>query len=465
MNIIQIERNHVIPIKRQIYQNIRDKILTGEFVAGQVLPSTRELAENLKVSRNTVCEAYEMLIVEGFVLHRQGAPTRVAEGLCIGAYSEKKMKNIPLEKVKYTVDFQTGRPNLKQFPQYAWQQIMYKVVKDFAMEDLGYGDPEGMPVLRQEISAWLLRNRGLYVKERDIFITSGATQALHLISNLLGGIENKIAVEDPCNQGVLQTLMNTGCRVEAISVDEEGMQVEQIRENNFRAIYTTPSHQFPLGGILPAVRRAALVRYAKENGAYLVEDDYDSEFRYIGESIAPLYAMAPGQVIYVGTFSKILFPAIRIGYVILPQELQARWYDLRLHTDVQNAPYEQAALAEFLHTRKFDRHIKVMKKLYRQRRNILLEALQFNFGKAWKSWGDAAGLHLAVEFEDEIFDAEFFERCSEAGLRIVPVSYHTIRKDTHLNKLLLGYGHLEVDEIQQGIRILHDVMSSHHRMR
>jgi len=458
MYSIQVQRKSAIPIKRQIYQKIRDQIFTGVLTAGVALPSTRELAEQIKVSRNTVCEAYEMLIAEGFVLHRQGAPTRIAEGLQLEIDLEKKTEIKVIKKPHYIVDFQTGRPDLKRFPQYLWQQMMHKSVAALQLDDFGYSNPQGLIALRSEISAWLLRSKGLSVQEQDIFISSGATQALHLISNLLGGHGNKIAIEDPCNQGVLKTILNTGCSIEPIPVDEHGIQTEWLNKTKVSAVYTTPSHQFPLGGILPAVRRAALVRYAKANEAYLVEDDYDSEFRYLGDPIAPLYAMAPNKVIYIGTFSKTLFPAIRIGYVILPQELQADWCELRLHTDVQNTPFEQAALAEFLRTRKFDRHIRSMKKLYGERRMVLLEALKFNFANTWRSWGDAAGLHLAIEFQKETFDSNFFERCKKNGLKITSVDYHGIQKGQHLNKLLLGYGHLEPEAIQKGIDILRSVM-------
>ena len=458
MYSIQVQRKSAIPIKRQIYQKIRDQIFIGVLTAGVALPSTRELAEQIKVSRNTVCEAYEMLIAEGFVLHRQGAPTRIAEGLQLEIDLEKKTEIKVIKKPHYIVDFQTGRPDLKRFPQYLWQQMMHKTTATLQLDDFGYSNPQGLIALRSEISAWLLRSKGLSVQEQDVFISSGATQALHLISNLLGGHGNKIAIEDPCNQGVLKTILNTGCSIEPIPVDEHGIQTEWLNKTKVRAVYTTPSHQFPLGGILPAVRRAALVRYAKANEAYLVEDDYDSEFRYLGDPIAPLYAMAPNKVIYIGTFSKTLFPAIRIGYVILPRELQAAWCELRLHTDVQNTPFEQAALAEFLRTRKFDRHIRSMKKLYGERRTVLLEALKFHFANTWKSWGDAAGLHLAIEFQKGNFDSDFFECCKKNGLKITSVDYHGIQKGLHLNKLLLGYGHLEPEEIQKGIGILHSVM-------
>lgn len=460
MCTIKLQRQSKTPLKRQIYQTLRDQVLSGRLYAGYALPSTRELAEQISVSRNTVCEAYDMLITEGFALSRQGAPTRVADGLSINRTLPDIPKIPAINEPHYLADFRTGRPDLRHFPKYLWQQTMHKTSEELSLKEYSYSSPQGMDKLRQEISAWLFRSKGLSVDDRDIFITSGATQALHLIVNLLGCHGSKIAVEDPCNKGILQTFLDADCEVEPIPVDEKGMQVEHLSGIHVNAVYITPSHQFPLGGILPACRRAELIRYAEDSGAYLVEDDYDSEFRYIGEPIAPLYAMAPQRVIYVGTFSKVLFPAIRIGYVILPRKLQESWCELRLHTDVQNAPFEQAALAEFLRMRKFDRHIRSMRKLYGERRKMLLNAFGSNFGDTWHAWGDAAGLHLAIEFPGMKFDDAFLKKCMESGVRITSVERHSIQKGRHLDKLLLGYGHLEPGEIQEGISLLHSVVKS-----
>lgn len=287
------------------------------------------------------------------------------------------------------------------------------------------------------------------------------THALYIIAKLFADCDRKIAIEDPCNKGMLRSFLSAGCEIEPIPVDEKGIQVEYLAGIPVSAVYITPSHQFPLGGILPAGRRAELIRFAGENDVYLIEDDYDSEFRYQGEPIAPLYSMEPQKVIYVGTFSKVLFPAIRIGYVILPQQLHSKWRDLRTHLDVQNPPFEQGVLAEFLRTRKFDRHLRSMRKLYGGRRTVLLQALKTAFGDTWRPWGDAAGLHLAVEFPAMRFDNLFIKRCGEFGIRIASVEDHSILKGRHLNKLLLGYGHLEPAEIEEGVALLHSFIKNY----
>lgn len=451
---IELMRSSEIPLKRQIYLAVRDQIINGKLKEGEALPSTRVLANVLHVSRNTVNEAIEMLLVEGFVVSRQGAPTRIAEGLSLEVPPVEEPPKRVESPLSFLVDFRTGQPELRQFPRYLWQQISQKTLSEMPSELLGYTGPQGLPRLRTEIVSWLYRSKGLSIDPQDVFITAGATHALHVIADLLYEDGMEIMVEDPCNIEMLQTFINKGYIVRPISVDEHGILPDKLNGKPSSPVYITPSHQFPLGGILPADRRAALIRFARENQSYIIEDDYDSEFRYYGDPVSPLYAMDSERVIYIGTFSKVLFPALRIGYAILPPKLQQRWRFLRTYTDVQNPPYEQAALAEFLHTRKFDRHIRKMRRLYGERREALLSSLEACFGKAWHPWGDAAGLHLAVEFPGIHFDESFREKSRLNRIRITPVEYHSIQKGMHVNKLLLGYGHLSPDEIRKNMALL-----------
>jgi GntR family transcriptional regulator/MocR family aminotransferase len=203
-----------------------------------------------------------------------------------------------------------------------------------------------------------------------------------------------------------------------------------------------------------------LIRHAADNKAYIIEDDYDSEFRYGGPPVAPLHTLEPARVIYTGTFSKLLFPALRIGYIILPRELQERWRYLRIHSDVQNPLFEQAALAEFMRSRQFERHVGRMRKLYGQKRKFLLNALKEEFGALPECWGDAAGLHMAVSFPGTAFNKQFERHCRLNGLIIQTVDRHCIVKGTHPDKLLLGYGHLAPEEIQRGLSLLHTCIES-----
>lgn len=455
---IEIDKTSEVAVRRQIYTAIRDQIIHGRLVEDEILPSTRELAKNLLVSRNTVSEAYDMLITEGYVISRQGAPTRIARGLQLEASSDDALSdNLPSFKI--TADFHTGRPDLKSFPRYLWQQLQHKASEQMPLELFGYCGPQGLPALRGEISDWLFRYRGLKPDPEDIFITSGATHALHLIAELLCNNEQGVIIEDPCHTSLIQTFVNKGCSIIPIPVDEFGMQTDYLdTSSDASAIYVTPSHQFPLGGILPATRRAALIYYARDKDIYIIEDDYDSEFRYCGEPVAPLVMMDPQRVIYVGTFSKTIFPALRIGYVILPRKLQKDWKELRTYSDVQNPSFEQVVLTEFLSSRKYDRHISKMRKIYGERRLVLLDAVKKEFGSNWRVYGDAAGLHLALEFPGLNFDESFKKSCLQNGIYITPLEMHCIIKGRHQDKLLMGYGHLEPKEIRKGVQILHNMI-------
>lgn len=454
---IVLQRHSEVALARQLYQILREKMTAGQLSPGEALPSTRELANQLALSRNTVCEAYDMLAAEGYIISRQGAKTRVAAGLQLEKPAPADTENTPPASPALVADFQTGRPDIRQFPRHLWLQLLLKATNELPPRLWGYSGPAGLAALRREIAAWLYRSRGLVVGPQDIFITAGATQGLKLLAELLAGAGQEIILEDPCHSGLLQVLRTQGLSIYPAPVDRQGLQTGTLNRKGACAVYVTPSHQFPLGGILPASRRAELVRYARENGLYLLEDDYDSEFRYGGPPVAPLYSLDPQQVIYIGTFSKILFPALRIGYVILPRRLQERWRQLRICADVQNPPFAQAALAEFLQTRKLDRHIQNMRRLYGHRRNILLQTLTAVFGSGWSVWGDTAGLHLAVEFPGMCFDDRFVRDCQSKGLRLAPVETHCIRKGAHQDKLLLGYGHLEPAEIKQGLALLRTV--------
>ena len=455
---IHLNRSNEQPLKRQVYTHIRGQILSGQLGAGERLPSTRDLASALGVSRNTVGEAYDMLMTEGFLTSRQGAASRVVEGLSVEQHEPGNPREQLVLKERIAVDFRTGRPDLRQFPQYAWRQLIHEAAQEPPDVLFSFSGPQGLYGLRMEIAAWLSRSRGLSASPESIFITSGATQALHVLAEMLCGNGGKVIVEDPCHSGMLQTFRNKGCAIEAVPVDDRGMMVGLLHGEDACAIYTTPSHQFPLGGILPAARRVELVRFARERGLYVIEDDYDSEFRYGGEPVAPMCAMDGQTVIYVGTFSKSLFPALRIGFVVLPDSLRKKWGDIRTYMDVQNPALEQAALAEMLRSRRFDKHVQKMRKQYGQRRQILLESLHEAFGETCHACGDAAGLHVAVDFPGRRFDGTFHKICQRNGILITPVERHCIVKERHQSKILFGYGHLSPEEIRNGIQCFREVM-------
>jgi GntR family transcriptional regulator/MocR family aminotransferase len=395
-----------------------------------------------------------MLAAEGFLVGRQGAPTRVAAG---AAMERPAPPAVPAraEKQPVRADFRTGRPDLGRFPFQAWRKCLMRGVAGLSLRQYGYADCAGLPALRREISEWLTRGRGFAVDSDDIFVTAGATHALSLLADILGADGRKVLIEDPCHSGMRKALLRAGRAVEPVPADDRGIITDMLPEDaEVSAVYVTPSHQFPLGGILPAARRAALIRFARAHDSYIIEDDYDSEFRYTGAPAKPLCAMDAQRVVYVGTFSKTVFPALRVGFAILPRGLQEAWRARRMYMDVQNPPFEQAALAEFLAGRGLDRHVCKMRALYGKRRQTLLAALAESFGEDFSVCGDAAGLHVAVDFPGARFDEAFVRRCAEAGILVAPLEAHCIEKGWRQSALVLGYGHLDEEAIRSGIPLL-----------
>ncbi|MBE0601237.1 MAG: PLP-dependent aminotransferase family protein, partial [Firmicutes bacterium] len=284
------------------------------------------------------------------------------------------------------------------------------------------------------------------------------TQALYLLVEILQKDGRAFALENPSHPGVRTMIRDKGYPLHLMPVDDRGADISALEGQTVSAVYVTPSHQFPLGGILPADRRAALIRMAEEKDFYIIEDDYDSEFRYTGLPVSPIRSMSASRVIYVGTFSKTLFPALRIGFVVLPEALRKAWRHSRNFMDVQNPVLEQAALTWFLATRKMDKHIRRVKRLYAQKREALLAVLSDSFGNAVIPQGDASGLHIALRFPGQTFGDGFLDLCKEAGIRVLPVSTYCHGASGYQDTLLLGYGHLSPEQIVAGVRALHQAI-------
>jgi GntR family transcriptional regulator/MocR family aminotransferase len=449
-----------VGLSRRIYLAFKDRILTGQMRQGEALPSTRELAKSLGVSRNTVCVAYDMLWTEGFILSRQGAPSRVAGGLQLQAARQTEpiqASETAAPQIRW--DFKTGQPDLSGFPWKTWNEMVQSAADGLSAREFAYCGPKGYEPLCVEIARWLLRARGMEVDPKDVFITSGSTQALYLLVEILRRSGRAFALENPSHPGIRTMVADKGIPLRWLPVDSQGADVSALDGQAVSAVYVTPSHQFPLGGILTASRRASLIRLAAENDFYIIEDDYDSEFRYSGMPVSPIYAMGPSRAVYVGTFSKTMFPALRIGFVVLPEALQTKWRHSRNYLDVQNPVLEQAALARFLETRKMDKHIRRMRRLYGEKRDALFTALRASFGDSVVPWGDASGLHVALQFPGRAFGRQFIGRCEDAGIRIAPVSQYCASGDEHTDKLLIGYGHLRSEQIAEGMEALRRIIN------
>lgn len=426
----------------------------------------------MDVARNTVLEAYEQLFAEGYLHARHGSGTTVAQGISPlrrEAEPEKKsalcVQGRPCGHVEGGVDFRSGIPALEAFPQKEWGRCYHRACESLPASALRYCGPGGVWELREAIAAYLFRMRGIRVPPRRVMVTSGATQGLSLVSRLLYRKDATVLVEDPMHMGLVEVVARAGYAVQGIRADEHGMETSVLQTfgreemSHISFIYVTPSHQYPLGGILPIQRRQALIRFAQENACLIVEDDYDSEFRYEGAPVSSLHELAPETVVYLGSFSKILAPALRLGFAIVPDSMVEAWNSEKMYTDVHTDALSQYALAGFINTGGLERHIWKMKKLYKRKRKHVLQCLEESFGARSTVRGQAAGLHLVAGFSGVAFSKELMAVLHARGVKAVPVERYSLCGDErHAHEIILGYSHLTEEEITKGIGILRDTL-------
>lgn len=450
---------------RQLYSRIREAILAGRLLSGSRLPSSRDLAKNLQVSRNVVLEAYDLLYAEGFLDAKRGAGTYVAGGAVFTCNRElPEPPTVEDVTMGYdcpgdTINFRAGTPNLSLFPKKLWLRLLKEAMMLPSEEMLAYGHPEGRRELREAICEYVVTQREVLCHPDQIVITAGTTQAIGIACQLLLGKRRDVILEDPITRDIQLIVKSHDGVIYPVAVDNEGMQTGQLPAALTPAfIYVTPSHQFPIGGTLPIQRRIELLNYAEKTGAYLIEDDYDSEFRFDGPPLSSLHGLHPERVVYIGTFSKTLCPAIRLGYMVLPAPLISLGRNRKWQSDLHNEVTSQLTLARFIGKGYYLRHVGKMRKHYLQRRNDVVRALFEKFGEGVEVLGSATGLHLVGRFRDYHFPASVLEDIATAGARFYPVETHAIRCGRHKDKLLIGYGNLSREAIDAGIAVLADYL-------
>ncbi|WP_427181728.1 PLP-dependent aminotransferase family protein [Paenibacillus sp. TC-CSREp1] len=449
---------------RQVYSWIRDRIMQGSYRAGTSLPSTRELAKELGVSRALIVEVYEQLTAEGFLEGKQGSGTFVRD---IGASRPLHVQSEELvdrhenvspacENHVSCIDFRPSFPALEHVPLQKWKRVALDVYHDLPPSMLGYPeDMAGDIELRQAICELLLHIKGLHCQPSQIIITAGATQAFSILGKLLLAPGETIAMEDPTATFIHNLFAETNARIMPVPVDADGLCVERLPTDvKPKCIFVTPSHQFPFGSILSISRRLQLLDYARSTGAYIIEDDYDSEFRYGGMPVHALRELDAERVIYVGTFSKNMFPALRLGYIVAPQELVESIVQLKRTTDMQCPALSQITLARFMKEGHLKRHILRMKRIYHKRRSHLIHALTDTFGERVQISGDAAGLHLIATWPGRNADLLTAMELEEHRIKIYPAERYTIRKDQYNDSLIMGFGNVNEAQISEGIQAL-----------
>jgi GntR family transcriptional regulator/MocR family aminotransferase len=469
---LRIERASRVPIYRQIYEGFRRAILDGLLRPGQRVPSTRALAADLEVSRLPVLTAYDQLLHERYLEGRVGSGTFVSAALpddllqSVGPPTTARSSSTRGSQPPRTRDegglgpFRMSLPALDRFPHAVWARLVARHAHALTHAQMAYGDPAGEFPLRVAIAEHLRAARGVRCEAEQVLIVSGSQAALRLATAVLLERGDRVAVEEPGYPGARAALGAGGAELVPVRVDEEGMSVSSLRRRGgrVRAAYVTPSHQYPLGTSMTAARRLALLDWARRGGAWVLEDDYDSEYRYVSRPLGALQGMdGHARVIYIGTFSKVLFPALRMGYLVVPPSLWQRFIDAREAFDLFSPTLYQLALAEFLREGHLARHLRRMRGVYLERRDALLSGLARHCGNRLTLHNADAGLHVAVLLPAGLDDEDVVRRMAKRGLTATALStcyVGTARR----SGLLLGFGGSTERRLLEATRVLGEVL-------
>ena len=466
MYTLALDRTAKLPLIRQLYGEIRQRILDGRLKEYENLPATRKLAAHYRISRNVVMEAYELLRTEGFIESRQGAFTFVAQGARLSRPPLPQPTALPdLGPSADIIDFRHGLPALDLFPRAAWQRAVARTMASVPDRTLGYGDVAGCLELRAALAAYLAKTRGVTCSPEQIVVTAGATPALALIAKLLLTGNKKVIIGDPVNQDIYRYLATLGCELDPVPLDDHGLQTTLLPGCTSKPpafTLVTPSHQFPTGGLLPIQRRIQLINFARSTGSYIVEDDYENEYAYEGNPVSSLQGLAPEKVAYIGTFSKTLAPFLRLGYVVLPPVLLAAFHAQGWFATHQPSSVCQLALTSFIATGQLKRHIARMVKAYQSRRAVVVRELGRRFGDNCRIMSGPAGLHLTAAFAGAEFTPAVLGHIERHGVRVYPVREHVVARDAggFADQLILGHASLCEEKIVTGIARLSQALAT-----
>lgn len=456
---ISLDPHSKVPLYEQIYNYIRDEIRKRQILPGERLPSSRALSSYLQVSRSTVELAYEQLVSEGYlesVPYRGYFACEMEELYHIEGMKLKEQTVREEKKPAYRWDFAVSGIAPGGFPHNAWKKISREVLGDASPELFQLGDPQGEPEFREAIANYLHHARGVNCSPSQIVVGAGNDYLLMLLSVLLK-TDTVIAMENPTYRSAFQCFRNLGCPTAAIPLDGAGMDVEKLSASQADAAYVMPSHQFPMGTVMPISRRMELLRWAGEReGRYLIEDDYDSEFRYRGKPIPALQGYdTKGCVIYLGTFSKAIAPGIRVSYMVLPESLLSVYRQKGAAFSATISRIDQRMLEIFLREGHFERHLNRMRSVYRAKHDLLIRCLR-EMSDILELYGENAGLHVRVRFKNGMTEEEALRRAAGEKIRVYGLGEYVIEQDASVDRhtVLLGYGPLKSEEIQAACRKL-----------
>jgi GntR family transcriptional regulator / MocR family aminotransferase len=479
--VISINPAAPVPLYRQLYDEFRSAILAGRLKAGNKLPPTRELANELGISRNTVMAAYDQLLSEGYaeghvgsgtwvtstlpeeMLQSRPIPARATSGSpqrkAISKRGERLVSVLPPirhQGAGKMLPFRGAFPDLASFPFDVWTRLLAKYSRNPSHDLFGYAHVAGYPRLREAIAAYLRSARAVKCEADQVIVVPGTQVALELATQMLLDPGDTVLMEDPGYFGVRGVFIRAGVQVVPVPVDEGGIRLDVVKRNydHARMAYVTPSHQFPLGVTLPLSRRLELLEWASRTGAWIVEDDCDGEYRYTGRPLSSLQGLdSENRVIYTGTFSKVLFPSLRIGYLVVPPDLVDAFIAGRVMIDLQPTTIPQAALADFIEEGHFTRHLRRMRNLYGSRQSLLLEAAKAELSGLLEIQESEAGMHLVGWLPPELSDRETARAASAHNVLALPLSAFSVKPVTR-GALMLGYTAFDEREIRAGVRRL-----------
>jgi GntR family transcriptional regulator/MocR family aminotransferase len=473
--VISIDRDDAKPLHRQVYDGYREAILRGDLAPGQKIPSSRELASEMQVSRFPVLHAYAQLQAEGYFESHVGSGTFISATLPeqmmspgqATDFSESAPSGLrPVARrnslyPKFRRDsplrgwgaFGLHQPASDQFPFQLWSELANRHSRNPSSASLQRIDPMGLQRFRVEICRYLRTARSVKCDPDQIMIVSGSQQALDITARVLFNPGDSVLVEEPGYTLEKTVLAAAGCRVKLVPVDEEGMDIRLAANcKGAKAAFVTPSHQFPLGVTMSATRRLLLLNWAQSTGAWIIEDDYDSEYRFDTKPIASLQGLdVNSRVIYIGTFSKTLFPSLRVGYIVIPRDLVSLFEAVRFVTDIFPPYLYQDMLTDFVERGHLAQYIRKMRRIYGERRNVLIKSIRAEFGEFLHVHGSSAGMHVAVSLPQGFNDVEICDRASEQKLLLWPLSRYYAGKRP-LQGFVLGFGSTTAEHIPGAVK-------------
>lgn len=454
-----LNRKDNTPLYIQLANYIKQEIVCGRIKPGERLPSKRKLSAYLGLSLNTIQTAYEQLNAEGYIESkpRKGLFVTAFENeLSTGEIAPKQWEQVDNRKETINFDFNSGNVDIDYFPYSLWRKITVQSLYEDQGELFQLGNPQGELPLREEIAKHLYASRGVRCQADQIIVGAG-TQMLIALLVMLIGKDNLYGIENPGFHRIKAVIHNLGAKTVLIPLDRDGIEIKKLMDSEAKVVYVTPSHQFPNGMIMPISRRLELLKWAEMNNGFIIEDDYDGEYRYKGQPIPSLQGLdTKGRVIYLGTFSKSLIPSIRISYIVLPPSFIHPYQENFTIYKQTASRLHQETLYRFMKEGHFQSHLNKMRTLYRKKHGVFMLSVKRYFGNKVKVIGENSGLHIVLEVKNRMNEEELIKKALKAGVKVYPLSIYYDGVIDNSPQVLLGFGGLREAEIDTGIRLLKD---------